>query len=286
VAPLPLSRRSFLAAAGGLLVTAACGSNGSKSVSAGVRPNGLDAGTVTIDPYVSSAPERFAFAISDDRRRFASGPPARIALEPPGGSMGPPLPTVLHAEGLPERRGIYVIDVPFPTAGVWTAAVQVAGHPDAPLSFEVAAQPAVPAAGAPAPRAASPTAADTLGVDPICTRDPACPLHTVSLDKVLGAGKPVAVMFATPARCQSRYCGPVLDQLLSVRDAYEGRVVMVHVEIYKDSTSQDLVPTVTAWNLPGEPWLFGVDGTGKIIERLDGAMGTDEVKALLDRLVA
>jgi hypothetical protein len=77
----------------------------------------------------------------------------------------------------------------------------------------------------------------------------------------------------------------VLNQLLAVQDAYRDRVELIHVEIYKDSTSEALVPAVDAWQLPGEPWLFGIDRRGTIVGRLDGAMGTDEVRSLLDALV-
>ena len=41
-------------------------------------------------------------------------------------------------------------------------------------------------------------------------------LALVSLAEVIGAGTPVAAMFATPALCASQYCGPVLDELLDV----------------------------------------------------------------------
>jgi hypothetical protein len=77
-----------------------------------------------------------------------------------------------------------------------------------------------------------------------------------------------------------RYSGSLIE-----RSPWLRRNHRVHVEIYKDSTSNDLVPTVNAWSLPGEPWLFGIDRTGKVTARLDGAMGTDEVKALLDGLL-
>ena len=103
---------------------------------------------------------------------------------------------------------------------------------------------------------------------------------------MIGSGKPVAVMFATPARCQTMYCGPVLTELLGVMAPYRDRVEIVHVEIYKDQTSDALVPTVDAWKLPGEPWLFGIDGAGTVVGRLDGAFGTDEVQDLLGRLTA
>ena len=147
-------------------------------------------------------------------------------------------------------------------------------------------RPEAPIAGEQAATAASPTSTDPLGVDPICTRDPQCPLHDRSLDTLVGRGRPLAVLFATPARCQSQYCAPVLDALLPLVDAYRDRVDIVHVEIYKDLRSSDLVPTVEAWNLPGEPFLFGVDAGGTITARLDGAMGTDEMRTLLESLAA
>jgi hypothetical protein len=140
-------------------------------------------------------------------------------------------------------------------------------------------------AGQAAPRAASPTPTDTLGVKPICTRQPRCPLHDQSLATVIGAGKPVAALFATPARCQSQYCGPVLDELLDVMTPYRDRVTFVHTEIYQSATGTALVPTLAAWAIESEPWLFGVDATGTIQSRIDGAFGGNEMRALLDALV-
>jgi hypothetical protein len=102
---------------------------------------------------------------------------------------------------------------------------------------------------------------------------------------VIGAGKPAAVLFATPARCQSLYCGPVLDHLLKVKDAYADRITFVHVEIYRAPTGTALAPTVQAWHIDSEPWLFGVDAGGTIKARLDGAFGGNEMKALLDALL-
>jgi hypothetical protein len=154
------------------------------------------------------------------------------------------------------------------------------------LALTVNATATAPTPGTAAPRAPSPTPLAALGVSPICTRAPACPLHSVSLADIVGAGKPAAVMFATPARCQTQYCGPVLDELLKVMGPYQDRITFVHVEIYKASTGTDLVPTVDAWHLTSEPWLFGVDATGTIVSRIDGAFGGGEIKAVLDPLAA
>jgi hypothetical protein len=109
-------------------------------------------------------------------------------------------------------------------------------------------------------------------------------LHDTSLSALIGSGKPVAALFATPARCSSQYCGPVLDQLLDEMDPYRDRISFVHVEIYRSPTGTALTPTVEAWNIPSEPWLYGIDGSGVIQGRLDGAFGGTEMKSLLDAI--
>ena len=283
-----MSRRSFLAATGTLLVAAACSSGGGSDAKAGRSddPKALTAGKVSIEPYVSTTPQRLAYVVFRNNGDFAAGPAMQVALQGPGeSSFGAPVDAKLHTEGLPAKRGVYVIDTPLPGSGVWKSKLTIAGR-ELAVPFEVTATPLVVTPGAAARRAASPTTADALGVSPICTQDPPCPLHTTSLDTVIGSGKPVAVMFATPARCQTMYCGPVLTELLGVMAPYRDRVEIVHVEIYKDQTSDVWVPTVDAWALPGEPWLFGIDGAGNVVGRLDGAFGTDEVQGLLGRLIA
>jgi hypothetical protein len=123
-------------------------------------------------------------------------------------------------------------------------------------------------------------------MDPICTRSPVCDLHSTSLDTLIGKGRPVAVLFATPARCVSAYCAPVLDALLPLVDEYADRVDVVHCDIYLDNRTQEVSPTVAAWSLPSEPWMFGVDATGTITARLDGAMGQDEMRQMLASLAS
>src|SRR5262249_11889176 len=163
----------------------------------------------------------------------ASGPPAKLAYGQ-SRTLGPAVDTVLHSRGLPKRRGIYTAEVTVPQAGHWLGVVQVkkdGKRQNASLAFQVQDQPKAPVPGTPAPRtpprrgppaprAAPPPAAPPLGAAPISPPTPPCPLHAVSLDTVIGAGKPVAVMLATPALCQSRYCGPVLDDLLTLTDQY------------------------------------------------------------------
>jgi len=49
-------------------------------------------------------------------------------------------------------------------------------------------------------------------------------------------------------------------------------------------STEDLVPTVTDWGLPSEPFLFGIAADGTITARLDGAMGQNEMRAAFEAL--
>jgi hypothetical protein len=287
VPPVPFSRRSFLALGSGAALLAACGSAKSSSGGASDTADGhftqVAPGIVSIDLYASPKPQRFAFALTA-KEGFASGVPVRVAIAPPGSTPSHFVTADARGKGLPEFRGVYSIDATLDRAGIWSGVLDYDGTKSR-FVFQVPKQHVSPIAGEPAPRAASPTVAHTLGVDPICTRVPQCPLHTKSLIELVGKGRPVAVMFATPARCQTRYCGPVLDTLLKLRPTYQDRVDFVHVEIYQNDQTTDLISTVSAWGpLTGEPWLFGVDKTGLVTGRLDGAFDQTEMDALLRQL--
>lgn len=279
--PEPLSRRAFLAGAGGALAAAALSSP------LGAIPTKrapLSPLVLSSDLHASPSPQRLAFAIAKGSK-FSSLAPAQVALAPPGSREGTVFDTTLHKAGLPKGRGVYVSEPVFDVPGIWSA---VALTQDRRVKFSLQVKDAAeaPTIGSVAPVAPSPTKAEPLRVKPICTRIPRCPLHETSLDALAGSGRPIVVLFATPALCQSAYCGPVLDELLELTGDYEDRVDFAHVEIYRSNTGADVSPTVEAWGLPSEPWLYSIDPSGIIQGRLDGAFGGDEMTTLIEALVA
>ena len=276
-----MSRRTFLVAAGGTVAVAAFPTALGASVIRQQRA--ISPLVVSSDLYASTVPQRVAFAVAVGKR-YASFTDAQVAFAPPGVTEGTVVDTRLYKKGLPRGRGVYVTEATFPTEGAWNALLLTQGK-QIPFAVQVKAAAEAPTIGSVAPRSASPTPAASLGVTPICTRAPKCSLHDQSLDQLIGSGTPAAVMFATPALCQTAYCGPVLDQLLDLRDQYAGRVGFHHVEIYRSNRGADLAPTVEDWGLPSEPWIYTVDGEGIIRGRLDGAFGSEEIAANLDALV-
>ena len=281
-----ISRRGFLAGTAGLALAAATAPAlaGPAGALLNVKNTAISPLVLATDLYASPNPQRFVFAIARGSK-YASFGPAQVAFAPPGVTQADVLDTNLYKDGLPKGRGIYVVDTVFPVAGNYKAAAIVGGK-RVPFAIAVKGAAEAPIVGAAAPHAPSPTPSNPMGVNPICTRTPACPLHDVSLSDVIGTGKPVAAMFATPALCQSQYCGPVLDELLELKDAYADKITMVHIEIYTSNRGATQAPTVAAWNLPGEPFFFAIDGSGVIKTRLDGAIARSEIKAALDGLVA
>ncbi len=297
-APLPpgtdstaaFSRRGFLGgalgAAGGLVVAGSFADVAWASSST-PDPKTFFPLVLSSDLAASSQAQRMVFALSHSTKKgivYASGPSVTVRFRKKGGQWSQPQQPAFDRAGLPKGRGVYVARPTFDSAGVWQVEARAQGQ-KVPFTIQVADAPTAVVPGQAAPRDPSPTATDTLGVDPICTRDPECPLHTQSLSTVIGAGKPVAALFATPARCQSQYCAPVLDEFLKTVKSYGDQIVPVHIEIYKKATGAALVPTVEAWHLPSEPWLFGISPDGTVQSRIDGAFGGNEMKALLDALV-
>lgn len=189
-------------------------------------------------------------------------------------------------------RSVYVADLPFERAGDYQL-LGLAKLDDRlvaadPIAVRVVREAPVPAVGEPAPRTSTPTLEDVGGVvERIDTRVPPAPdLHEQDFADVLGR-EPIVLVFATPALCQSRVCGPVVDITKQVKAAHEGEAVFIHMEIFNDNQfEKGFRPQVRDWNLPTEPWAFTVDRTGRVAARLEGAFSADELERALEAATA
>ncbi len=154
-------------------------------------------------------------------------------------------------------------------------------------TISVSDQPGIPGEGDPAPSVHTPTLDDVGNVSDIDTRNPPSTMHTDDLADVLGK-EPVVLLFATPALCQSRVCGPVVDVTEQVKAEYGDDASFIHMEIYEDNRfdpeNPKLRPQVEAFGLPTEPWLFVIDEDGKIATRIEGAYSVSELENELDQL--
>jgi hypothetical protein len=187
-----------------------------------------------------------------------------------------------------ELNGFYVAQVELPSAGNWLGAalVEVASQRAAGQGSIVVGDQLVAPIGTKARSGPSPVAADAKARAKICTREPACPMHSISLDQALSNGKPTVVSFATPLLCASRMCGPVVDEQLQAFKAMGDQANFVHVEIYPGRKTDQPAPLYSAWGLKSEPWLFVIDKAGMIRARSEGPVVAGEITAALQPLLA
>ncbi len=145
--------------------------------------------------------------------------------------------------------------------------------------------PEVPSAGDKAPMIHTLTADDVGGdLTKIDTRQPPSTMHDDDFADVVGK-KPVVLLFATPALCSSRVCGPVADIAEQVKSERGDEASFILQEIYNDNqVDKGVREQVKAYNLPSEPWLFVIGTDGKISTAIEGAFSEGELNAALDEV--
>ncbi|MFZ6003634.1 MAG: hypothetical protein ACOYXM_06825 [Actinomycetota bacterium] len=289
-----LSRRQFLAgggaAAGALLLAACGGGDDGVDAAATTQPGGaLALAQFFGGPmFVPGREVRLPFGVADqDGLLSTERTPKRLMVEvrgPDDAPVGEPVEVERHAQGLP--RAYFPLLATFPEPGLYTARAEIEGV-GAEMSVKVDAPEDVKViqVGQSMPALQTPTTAESRGVNPICTREPACPLHDVTLAEALTTGRPTALLVASPAFCQLAICGPVLDVLLSAIDDYSG-IGFLHAEVYVDpkTDTNTHAPVVGELGLHFEPCLVLVGADGKVFDRVDTIYDEAELRERLDRL--
>lgn len=235
---------------------------------------------------------RFAFGVTTlDNEPVTEGPLQVYLREVDGPVLAGPLNAEFFDQG-GSALGVWLTTFDVVEPGiVELVAVDGEQHGTAAVRVVTPEQAQAPVPGAAAVSVATPTDADDLGFADICTADPECGMHEISLDSALAEGRPVVLLFATPAFCQTAVCGPAVDTVDGIRRSLADQgvgseIAWIHCEIYTDA-GQTLAPQVgeEGWGLPTEPWLFTIDRDGRIRDRLDGPMVDVVVEDMARQLV-
>jgi len=196
-----------------------------------------------------------------------------------------------RAAGEEDAKTVSVVPrVEFDRKGPWLAIAMLKGEGGLEASRVpspvVGGSPAVPNVGEKAPVVHTPTAAEVGGdLAKIDTRVPPDQMHEVDFADVVGK-QPTVLVFATPALCQSRVCGPVVDVAQQVADEYKGKADFIHMEVYNDNDpGKGIRPQLRAYGLPTEPWTFLVDRNGVVRDRIEGAYGVLELEQAMRTIV-
>ncbi len=310
-----LSRRDLLRSAA--LAAGALGASGLLAACGGGQgDSGAQAPAGSLKALVAGAPQlsllnaqsdlpigrsRFTFGLSSSDNRLVQGgaPQVWLAKGQTSRALGPFQARWLEMTSYDktgdhsprsELTGFYATEVNLPDPGNWLAVAlldvngqRAAGQGAIPVSPRVVAQVGTKARGG-----ATPVATGKAAAAKICTREPACPLHYVSLDRALRSGKPTVLSFATPLLCSSRMCGPVVDeQMVAFEKIGSSRANFIHVEIYPQRDTNKPAPLFTAWGFQSEPWLVVIDRAGVIRTRLgEGPVVAAEIEAALQPLLS
>lgn len=272
---------------------------GSETAAAGVTPPLAAGDSVPAQVAIASSDlavgrERFAFSLLDPAGALLPDARAQVTFFHLEGEAANPVATAeapFYA-GVVEPAGLYVVVQDFDRAGEWGAEI-VAELPDGRsilpqrVRYEVAAQPQGVGVGARPPPTANRTSATEpslalLTSDP----DPDPELYRLTVDEAAASGRPTVVVFSTPAYCQSRICGPVLDEVKAVKAEVGAGVHFIHIEVYKSFSPMEPADEMAAWGLKTEPWVYILDAAGRVAGRLEGSVTAAELLPLVQHVVA
>lgn len=291
-----LTRRDFLAAsivtAGGLVI-AGCSSGDDQGAPTTGGDGAIDAVRFFQDgTTVMGVPQRLVvgFRNTSDGSFVSQGPTTITTTFETVDQKPLDLPAVTSTRrdsGTP--RPFWVIAATFPQQGTFMAKIDAGTGTPVRMPFTVVSKDDAPVPGATSPMPAfdTPTQADPRGVDPVCTKDPACPLHAVDLRAALEAKQPFLFFVGTPAYCQTGVCGPMLDEVVDAAAA--SKLTAIHNEVYVSEFKDANTPTTDAMSQLGltfEPSLFLVKADGTIAERLDVVFDRAELDEAISRLTA
>ena len=273
------------------LVGVACGGGG----------NGGDIIPIPGNSELIVGPNRFALALVDEDNR-------RI-LEAPGTSLRLRFffEDTLRGEqdarftwAIPDVNGFFTANVDFTEAGQWEVEAVLTRDGDetvATFSFPVRAESQLPNVGDPAPPSVNLTLAQEPNIKKLSTdQEPEPALYQTTIAETLAAGRPLVVIFATPAFCQTRFCGPMVDNVKEVREAFVDEVAFIHIEPFElDDAGQITTddaggPIISApmveWRLQTEPWVCIVDADGRIAARFEGAANPSELREAIENMLS
>lgn len=243
-------------------------------------------------------PNRFAVGLLDEAGRVIHDANVKFRYFDLSDPQSPQVESTATARRLQTPDGhttIFTHERHFGRAGVW--GVEVAAQlPDGTtlsnrIRFEVVADPPSVVVGEQAPIIDTPTLAS---VDGDIRRFSSAPVpnggfYRMSLADALTNGKPTVLLFATPAFCQTRFCASTYEIVSHLQHKYGDDLNFLHVEVYSGlpnpaANQWQLVPSMAAFGLTTEPWLYLIDASGHVVYRVEGMFTEAEVEGYLQAL--
>ncbi|MGH2572621.1 MAG: TlpA family protein disulfide reductase [Actinomycetota bacterium] len=305
--PLRFPVPAFLAIV--ILLGVACSSGGTTDQASEPPPQGsiaaLKSGGTPLNllfaqSELTTGKAILTFGLANQQGQFATGgtPGVWVAKDDRSPALGPFQSTFYDfsaGEKFPneaprtELPGFFAAQVDIPEPGNWVVAA-IANTGSSRLvgmgTMKVVAEPAAAAIGTEAISAPTPVATTDAERGKVCTRAPPDPMHLISLEEALRNGKPTVVTFSTPALCESRMCGPVVDETLAVYEKVGAKKAnFIHVEIYPEHDQSKPAEAFVKWGFQSEPWTIVIDKDGVIKAGFEGPLAAPLIEAELQPLL-
>lgn len=107
--------------------------------------------------------------------------------------------------------------------------------------------------------------------------------YVQSLDEAIESGKPTLLLFATPAFCQTRFCGPSYEIFKDLAEQYQDQLNFIHVEVFSglpnpEANNWEPAPSMVQFGLESEPWIYLIDDNGTVLYRVEGIFTQEEIE--------
>jgi hypothetical protein len=296
-----IDRRGFLALGLGALAWACSRGGDSDDAGEPIGPEAPDPSeaisVVATSVILARGDSRQAFAVFRGERPFVPDGLEAQLVKPDDSKIDVEVDRQQISRGIGGRSEptdvaeIFVLRNEFDESGIWAVEVSFdGGRGKAQFQVLEDSKNPSPRVGQEATAVPSPTPEDPRGVSPICTRDPACSMHEMTVEEAVSSGKPSVLIFATPQFCTSRTCGPVVDVVEEQAERVGDDVAFVHVEVWRNDEEavnkppDGWAPAFAAWKLQTEPWVMFVGADGAIKDRWLGAFGSGEFRDAVEAL--
>ena len=284
-----------------LLATACSSDTGNPIISSEIEPGGPEYSGVVITQDIAVGSNRLLFVVIDREGMPVKGVSPNVGvyfLTPEGDTRE--LRQTVNAKFVAwstAAGGVFSTEIDLIEGGLYQLDINFTSSNGveifAQTNILVQDDPQTPAVGTAAPASVTYKAGDKEDLSQITSAlipDP--DLYQLSINEALQQGKPLVVVFATPAFCVSATCGPQLEELAKVKDVIGNRANFIHVDVFEDPhlieggrPTGDLVPAVLEWGLPTEPWTFIVDKNGLISAKFEQLATATEIETKLQEIL-
>jgi hypothetical protein len=113
-------------------------------------------------------------------------------------------------------------------------------------------------------------------------------LYQFTVEEALLLDLPIVIAFSSPNFCQSKACDSVTESI-NKASKLNNKITFIHIEPWNLDTAREIgklewTKEALAWKIPSEPWIFIVNNSGNIVNKLEGPVSIEELVFIIETL--